>query len=163
MSSTIRNFVSAIFYQLGRALPEILLHLVKRVVVKRLRLKKKSRGLQMWNVWMLWDQPIEKGYLVSPWTWIRFTFNTDELFCHDTSASLSAEDTVLCSWFLLRDKTEGNFLHSWTEKKACIWTSSWQGLHKVLGSVLVDSPALLPHIHTNQHRRSTWGIAGVKH
>lgn len=41
MSITIRNFVSAVLYQLRRALPEILLHLAKRVVVKRVRLKKK--------------------------------------------------------------------------------------------------------------------------
>lgn len=33
--------MSAIFYQLGRVLPEILLHLAKRVVVERVRFKKK--------------------------------------------------------------------------------------------------------------------------
>lgn len=33
--------MSAVFHQLRRALPEILLHLAKRVVVKGVRLKKK--------------------------------------------------------------------------------------------------------------------------
>lgn len=34
--------MSVIFYQLRRALPEILMHLAKRIFVKRVRLKKKN-------------------------------------------------------------------------------------------------------------------------
>lgn len=108
MSSTIRNFVSAIFYQLGRVLPEILLHLAKRVVVERVRFKKKSQRITDVKCWKVMKSSLEKGYLISPWTF-RFTCNSDELFCHDTFVLLSAEDTVCVLCFCTGIKQKAIF------------------------------------------------------
>lgn len=147
MSITIRNFVSAVFYQLRRALPEILLHLAKRVVVKRVRLKKKFQRITNVKCLKVMKWSLEKGCLVSPWTCIRFTFNADELFCHDTCASLSAGDTVCVLGFCTRVKQKAIFCTAELRRKSAFELDLDRAFMRCWGLCLLIHLPSSPHSH----------------